>query len=460
MSYDSISDAPLSISAAKSACAEQTVPATVHCQIESIVEKQTKTGKPYYEITLRDATDQVTLKAWQDTPGFAAAESGRLAPNDFIAVTGGWSTSQYGVDCRDWTAAKLDEDATDRLLAGTGELRAKQDSDWATILHYISQVADPRLKAVADLFIARHGSHMRRTAAARRNHHARRGGLVEHVAQMMRTADSLCEAYPRLNRDLLQVGILLHDCGKLWENAYPEDGFTMPFQLSGELLGHIPIGIEVANKLWHSAVDSPDAPAEWKTITPSSEEARLHLLHLIGSHHGTHEFGSPVLPRTPEAIALHHIDNIDAKLEMMFAGYETTAQIAPGIYDRVFPLPGHLVEPLASVDPEVATTAQPSVPSTPNITQPQQPEPVAASEPALTEPEVETAQPLTIEPEIATSPAAEIAATDVPESTPEPEAIEPESTPSEDDSQPEPPAKKPEKPLPAPAQDDLGDLFA
>jgi 3'-5' exoribonuclease len=78
---------------------------------------------------------------------------------------------------------------------------------------------------------------------------------------------------------------------------------------------------------------------------------RLHLLHLIGSHHGQYEFGSPVLPRTPDAFALHYIDNLDAKMEMVRDAYAQSAEIAPGIFDRVFPLPTNLVRPLASFSP-------------------------------------------------------------------------------------------------------------
>lgn len=361
--------APLTIPDIKAQCAEVSLHASVHAQIESIQEKQTKTGKPYYEYTLRDAAGAVTLKAWQDTAGFAAAQN--LQPDDFVVVTGEWSTSQYGVECKDWSIHALGRDAIETLLAGTGELKEKQDRDWQCIIAYMDQIADPRLHAMAQRFLKDYGERFRRTAAARKNHHARRGGLVEHVAQMMLTTEKICEAYPRLNRDLLLVGVLFHDCGKLWENSFPETGFSMPFSLSGELLGHIPIGLEVANKIWRDIME-PELVAAWKDLTPTNEEVRLHLLHLIGSHHGTHEFGSPVLPRTPEAIALHHIDNIDAKLEMMFAGYETTPQIAPGIYDRVFPLPGHLVEPLKGFpkpaveeskpepEPEAGEVAKPS----------------------------------------------------------------------------------------------------
>ena len=189
------------------------------------------------------------------------------------------------------------------------------------------------------------GERFRRTAAARKNHHARRGGLVEHVAQMMRSAVAVCGVYPELNRDLMIAGVLFHDCGKLWENTYPETGFGQLHTMHGEMLGHIPLGIELANKLWRDLVEAGEFEA-FSESKPGTEEVRLHLLHLIGSHHGQLEFGSPVLPKTPEAYALHYIDNLDAKLEMLRDAYPQANEIAPGIYERVFPLSANLVKPL------------------------------------------------------------------------------------------------------------------
>jgi 3'-5' exoribonuclease len=98
----------------------------------------------------------------------------------------------------------------------------------------------------------------------------------------------------------------------------------------------------------------------WGTIAPPSEDVRLHLLHLIGSHHGEHQFGSPVLPRTPEAFALHYIDNMDAKLEMLRDAYAQTQEIAPQIFERVFPLPTPLVRPLPTFAPGPADDADPA----------------------------------------------------------------------------------------------------
>nr|MDQ6913978.1 HD domain-containing protein [Verrucomicrobiota bacterium] len=224
---------------------------------------------------------------------------------------------------------------------GPPALRAKQTADWTYITERIQTISDPRLRALCDAFIAELGDRFRRTAGARSYHHARRGGLVEHVAQMLRVADQLAPLYPQLNLDLLIAGIVFHDSGKLWENHLPETGFTMGFDERGELMGHISIGIELANSLWKK-IQTP----KWNNMSPASEDVRLHLLHLIGAHHGEAQFGSPVSPKTPEAMALNYIDNLDARLEMFAAGYLVAKPIADRIFDRVRPLPGNLVKPL------------------------------------------------------------------------------------------------------------------
>jgi 3'-5' exoribonuclease len=96
--------------------------------------------------------------------------------------------------------------------------------------------------------------------------------------------------------------------------------------------------------LWQKlAAENADA---WKAYRPPSEDVRMHLLHLIGSHHGDKQLGSPVDPKTPEAMALHYIDNLDARLEMFAAGYTTAKPLAARIFDRVRPLPGNLVKSL------------------------------------------------------------------------------------------------------------------
>jgi 3'-5' exoribonuclease len=244
---------------------------------------------------------------------------------------------------------RLDGDSLEAFYAGDVATVERQREAWKTITTFCSEIRDPRLGALTSHFLETFGSRFKRAAAARKNHHARRGGLIEHVAQMMRSAAAICTVYPDLNRDLLLTGVLFHDCGKLWENQYPEKGFAQGHTLYGEMLGHIPLGIELANKLWHDVEELPVA-STWLTEDPPSEHVRLHLLHLIAAHHGELQFGSPTLPRTPEAIALHHIDNLDAKLEMMKDTYAESNELADGIFEKRFPLPANLVRPLSHHD--------------------------------------------------------------------------------------------------------------
>ena len=134
-------------------------------------------------------------------------------------------------------------------------------------------------------------------------HHAYMGGLIEHVVGMSEVADRICTLYPTLNRDLLMLGVLLHDIGKVRELSWDP---TLAYTDEGQLLGHINIAIEMLNEKLKVVETRLGRPVETEDI--------LRLKHMILSHHGTREFGSPTIPMTPEAITLHHIDNLDAKL--------------------------------------------------------------------------------------------------------------------------------------------------
>jgi len=319
------------------------VTARVHVQVESAAPKLTRDQKPYCELSLADACDRMTLRVWSDHPQYKACSN--FNNDSFIELTGEFSShSQYGLEAQKWNVRPLTPQEKSELLQGPAELRARQNADWEFIERTVNTITDPRLRGLCEAFLKEWGDRFRRTAAARNYHHARRGGLVEHTAQMMRVAKEIAPLYPQLNLDLLIAGILFHDSGKLWENALSENGFVMNFDERGELVGHISIGLELVNVLWRKlTAENADA---WKNLVPASEDVRLHLLHLIGAHHGEKELGSPVLPKTPEAMALHYIDNLDARLEMFAAGYLTAKPLAARIFDRVRPLPGNLVKSL------------------------------------------------------------------------------------------------------------------
>ena len=333
----------LTISSLKEQAGEQAIAAAVDCELQSRSHRQTKGGKPYLVLTFADATGSFNLNAWSDAPLFEAAQG--LPDGSVVRLDAEWTQNQYGVNAANVSWERLDGDALDAFYAGDAATAEKQRRDWESIRTYCASLKDPRLHALAEHFLSDLGAKFRRAAAARKNHHARRGGLAEHVAQMMRSADAICSVYPYLNRDLMLAGVLFHDCGKLWENQYGEKGFAQGYSLHGEMLGHIPLGIELVNKLWRDVAEGPKAKG-WLTLEPASETVRLHLLHLVASHHGEYQFGSPTLPRTPEAIALHYVDNLDAKLEMMKDAYSQANELAAGIYEKQFPLPANLVEPL------------------------------------------------------------------------------------------------------------------
>ncbi len=134
-------------------------------------------------------------------------------------------------------------------------------------------------------------------------HHAYRGGLLEHIVSLMRVTLRVCEVYPHLRRDEMLATVVLHDIGKLRE-LQSDAGFT--YTDEGQLLGHLVIGVEM--------LSDKIRVVEAEAGTPFPTELQWRLKHLIVSHHGTYEFGSPRLPMTPEAMAFHLLDNLDAKV--------------------------------------------------------------------------------------------------------------------------------------------------
>jgi len=339
-----MSTVPATIEKLKQETIADRASASLHAQVDGVAAKQTKEQKPYLEILLRDSTASFFLRVWSDHPSYEF--SSKLRAGDFVEVRGDFFVSpSFGLEARCWTIRFLTATEKTDLLAGPVNVQEKQRIDYSTIESYTASIGDPRLRKLCLVFLQEFGDRMRRAAGARNYHHARRGGLVEHVAQMMRSSDAVVGVYPGLNRDLLLAGVLFHDSGKLWENCFPKESFIMPYDVRGELIGHVSIGVEIVNRLWQRLKESADF-SEWTSLTPDSESVRLHLVHLVAAHHGEKQFGSPVEPRTPEALTLHLIDNLDAKLEMMCNAYQLGKRLSAEIVERVRPLPTNLVEPL------------------------------------------------------------------------------------------------------------------
>ncbi len=349
-----------SIADLKKEAEQSAVHGAVWAQLTQKVDKVTKTGKPYLDLSFADTSSTFSLKIWDNADCYHSCN--QLEKGASVELTASWQLGSYGMEAAQLHMRPLSEQEEQTLLAGAPELMEKQQRDWADIQRLVMGITDPRLQYLCRALLDTFEDRFRRCAAARNFHHARRGGLVEHVSAIMRAGKALCSVYPEVNEDLLMAGILFHDCGKMWENQYEEAGFSMPHSEVAELLGHIPIGIEMINKLWNFLL-TPERRQEWSQLEPASDRVRLHLIHLVAAHHGELEYGSPVVPKTPEAMLLHYLDNIDAKLEMFRDAYANSPELAPRVHQRRAPLNGNEVTPLPRVQKREAAPPPPTAES-------------------------------------------------------------------------------------------------
>lgn len=173
------------------------------------------------------------------------------------------------------------------------------DQDLKQLQAILNGIQNPWLRKLQERFWADAGfmSRFSTAAAAKKWHHEYRGGLVRHCYEMARLADLMCELYPEIDRDLLLTAVFIHDIGKLSEMSHE---LFVDYTDAGKLLGHLQIGCEMVQEKIRGIENFP-------------EKLRLQLMHCILSHHGELQNGSPIVPKTIEAIVLHHIDNLDAQ---------------------------------------------------------------------------------------------------------------------------------------------------
>lgn len=316
---------------------------SVRAQLVARKEQKARNGKPFLRVELADETDRLGLNLFSGSSAYDFFSSAELG--ECLELSGVFGPSEYGPNVDNPSARTLNEKEMEEFFLGGEERRAQIEQAWGECLAVAQAMQDLRLRWLSTRALGKFPEKWKRAAAARKNHHARRGGLLDHTAQMLRVALALAPLYPEVHRDLLCAGVIFHDLGKLWENDTGERGFASVANRRGEMLGHISLGIEVANTLWREG-EAAEGKV-WEGGTPSGEELRDHLLHLIASHHGTKEFGSPVSPRTPEAFLLHHIDNIDAKMEMLRLSYARGKEESSGLVEAHRPLDGPLPWPIS-----------------------------------------------------------------------------------------------------------------
>lgn len=264
--------------------------------------RQDRKGRDYVDLELADASGSLPAKIWPDSP----AQKSRIVEKGFIAFKGTVrqfrDQLQLNLDhCREVNDSDREKGFDESVLVPT----APQGIEplWARFeAIFPAQIHRPELQKLTRELLDRHGESLREHPAAKSIHHAYRGGLLEHVVYMAEMAIKICELYEELDRDLILLGVLLHDLGKLRElGSMPANDYTK----EGQLVGHIVLG--------HSMLTDACRAVE----PPVPEFLRLHLEHLVLSHHGQREYGSPIEPSTAEALVLHEIDSLDSRLNQL-----------------------------------------------------------------------------------------------------------------------------------------------
>jgi 3'-5' exoribonuclease len=265
--------------------------------------KPKKSGEPYLALTLADRTGQLEAKMWDNVEEVLEA----FEQDDFLKIKGLVNKYKNRFQLTIHKLRKLGEseiDFADYLPKTTKDV----DELWRTLTSFVSSIQNPYLKSLIQSFMAdpEIAVAYRNAPAAKTLHHAYIGGLLDHVVSLFRSCDLMCQNYPRINRDLLFTGAFFHDIGKIHELTYNR---SFSYTTKGQLLGHMIIELDM---LRPKIALIPGFPDELKTL----------IEHLIISHHGQYEFGSPKLPMFPEALVLHYLDDLDSKMEAMRAQFE------------------------------------------------------------------------------------------------------------------------------------------
>jgi 3'-5' exoribonuclease len=272
-------------------------------EVYLVSEKQlraNRNGNLYIQVELRDRTGAMSARLWNAGENlFRTFDEG-----DFLRVKGKVQLFQGNLQM---ILNQLDRIGLEQVELADFLPQTEQDVSklFERLRGMLLRLGNPHLRALAECFLMDEEfvRDFCRAPAGIRNHHAYLGGLLEHVVTLLEGADRLAPLYPELDRDLLLMGVFLHDIGKVRELSY---GRVFSYSDEGQLVGHLVLGVEMLSA---KAARVPDLTGE-----PFPAELLLRLKHMILSHHGTYEFGSPKLPMTPEAIALHYLDNFDAKV--------------------------------------------------------------------------------------------------------------------------------------------------
>ena len=289
----------------------------------AVSSKQVRSRKDgtgqYMALTLGDRTGQIESRMWEN---FADAAAG-FEQGDVVKVRA--EVCRYNgrlqLNLEKLRLASADEVELADYVPHT---QKNVEELWSTLVRTVDSFSDLSLQALLRSFLDDPvlAPALREAPAAKSLHHAWLGGLLEHVVSLVGICELAARHYPEINRDLLLTGAMLHDIGKLEELRW---GTSFDYTLQGQLVGHITLGIAMIEKKLAALPDFPPA-------------LRILVEHMVLSHHGKLEFGSPKLPMIPEAVLLNYLDDLDAKMHLMrseFARHEAEGGEAGEMTDWV-----------------------------------------------------------------------------------------------------------------------------
>lgn len=272
-------------------------------------------GKPFLTLILRDATGEIESKLWDATK----EDESLFTAEQIIRVTG--DINQFrGKSQLKIMSLRLAQ-PTDGVQVTDFIEKAPYEQAYMSekLTEAIFEMQNPTIQRLVRAFIKKYQEGLLTYPAAAKNHHEYASGLAHHIVSMLQIARDLHKLYPQLNKDLLYAGIILHDLGKLKELS---GVVSTSYTLEGKLIGHIPIMVEEIGLM------ARDLQIEGEEV--------LILQHLVLSHHGKAEWGSPTPPLVREAEILHFIDLIDAKMNMLNRALD---KVKPGEFtERLFAL--------------------------------------------------------------------------------------------------------------------------
>lgn len=262
-----------------------------------------RNGNLYLLLELRDRSGGISARLWNAGDHTARG----FDPGDFLHATGKVQLFQGSLQVILNTIERVESqkvELTDFLPHTEQSIPKLMER----LKGYLLRLSNPHLRALAECFLMDDGFMRGFTTcpAGVKLHHAYVGGLLEHVVSMMDASDRLLPLYPGVDRDLLLMGVFLHDAGKIRELTYSR---AFGYSDEGQLVGHLAIGLGLLDEV---AAKVPDLTGE-----PIPRELMLRLKHMILSHHGTLEWGSPKVPMTPEAMLLHLVDMVDTRMHQV-----------------------------------------------------------------------------------------------------------------------------------------------